>query len=1214
MSQKIIDYTLDSTTPANPDASIPATVANCTVVAGPGATPLGTYPKALDFNGGGTLEVALPPGKPNAVKFCARIVFKPGGAIAARETLLAATAPPISLDLEPGSGASEYHLVARVTTQAHGTGSVSTQHLADLKAADWHVADLVYDTDTAAVFVDGVIVSVHAFPGGALASPANGSLHAGTASNGTDHPFNGLIAALQLHDDIPLELEAQLDERRAHPQWHLTYKQEEMNLDSPQGEFYYDLPSESWVQEFAGTMLMYHETTGQAFELHGAILTAYRALAYRVQMGFLIADEMDGAKGGSRKSLFSRGGIYWSGATGAIPVIGQIWVDYESMGESAAIGLPVSPAQAIPGGRRQVFQGGEMYWKSSAPRAFEVHGAILSKFLATGGTARWGFPSCNESDVKNGAATIGRQSEFDVCTIFWSAGSGAYEVHGDIRRKYTEAGGPGGDLGFPTSDEADIPGASGRYNTFQRGSIVWFGSYADMQVCMPFEITLTRVDTKESEPWYKGENDVYLYASIAENGHVLHAGRLPTSGDTDGNNIFNVGPKTFDLGPDGIVPNDPNRNITFRLEIWDSDWPDDDDYLGTFEYTLSMANAWGLRDSPSGIFNSGGFDKINSVAWSVSPKVDLSLLTEAEKWWGANNKGTDAITYAQYAAAFSDVDSDSDWWDPRDWLSKLFYEAVCEGLASKGNCFGMSLEAIYSKKIRSGLKLPLDRFKDTHWEAIRNEFNIKHQYQVGAPAIWWFVGEFLSGKTHNPVSVFKETRALHAAGCDPVLCISQNWDFSGKPHCVLPVGWDDSVVPWRLLVRDPNNPTTASTDMPQVIEVDPSANTYAYKGIYSGGEWSGGRMHYMPWEALNERPRTPVFDAIMLLLSGAILIVAGDSETSALTDENGVDLDAFGADSVSRLKDGKPLTNKFVSVKGFDQHRRECSHTHDGPRPDRPPDVRHPRGHGVLTSELHLRSQPMTFSRHPPTGGKRGGDDWKRLTLREYLCQLAPHDIREKFEQNPEYVAANNHRLMYTLTDARLVKEVMSAALAKPKPGSGAISKNYIHGLRALRRGRMQYGIKEGMSEILLTADTTSGDLETIRVKDLGTHTKTISVLSNRDKTFRVLISNRLGAGRDYLRMDIDGIAIAAGKELLINARPGIGGVELVSNGQQIEARVEVHYVRGGVELKGRFELKEQDGLRVAPSTLIASNQLKVSRISVPFGAPLDSKLVPALP
>ena len=95
---------------------------------------------------------------------------------------------------------------------------------------------------------------------------------------------------------------------------------------------------------------------------------------------------------------------------------------------------------------------------------------------------------------------------------------------------------------------------------------------------------------------------------------------------------------------------------------------------------------------------------------------------------------------------------------------------------------------------------------------MRNEFNIKHQYQVGAPAIWWFVGEFLSGKTHDPVSVFRATRDAYLAGCDPVVCISQNYDFGGAPHCILPVGWDDSTTPWRMLVHDPNFPSLTSGD------------------------------------------------------------------------------------------------------------------------------------------------------------------------------------------------------------------------------------------------------------------------------------------------------------------------------------------------------------------------------------------------------------------
>ena len=47
--------------------------------------------------------------------------------------------------------------------------------------------------------------------------------------------------------------------------------------------------------------------------------------------------------------------------------------------------------------------------------------------------------------------------------MYWSGATGALECHGDIRTKYLASGGPGGALGFPTTNETDTPGG-GRYN------------------------------------------------------------------------------------------------------------------------------------------------------------------------------------------------------------------------------------------------------------------------------------------------------------------------------------------------------------------------------------------------------------------------------------------------------------------------------------------------------------------------------------------------------------------------------------------------------------------------------------------------------------------------------------------------------------------------------------------------------------------------------
>ena len=350
MSQKIIDYTLDSLAPSNPDGSFPETVVGCNVVAGPGLTILGTYPQALDFAGSGRLKASIPLSNLNTKKFCARLVFKIDNPVISRQILIDSNGLPFSLYLLPGTGTSDFDVVSTVTTDFYGPGKASTQFFIDLHLGTWYELGLAYDTDTLAVYVNGIIYSVHAFPDGTISLGPTEELVCGTSSDGTS-PFKGAMAALQLHDDIPIELETQLDERRSHPQWYLTYKQEDIKsilaFGEPSGEFYLDLPSESWIQEFPRGIVMYHDSNGQAFEMHGAILQAFWGLPNRIQIGYLISDEINGAQSGSRKSLFSRGGIYWSPNTGAFPVMGQILGDYEGMGEAAAIGLPVGPRSPL---------------------------------------------------------------------------------------------------------------------------------------------------------------------------------------------------------------------------------------------------------------------------------------------------------------------------------------------------------------------------------------------------------------------------------------------------------------------------------------------------------------------------------------------------------------------------------------------------------------------------------------------------------------------------------------------------------------------------------------------------------------------------------------------------------------------------------------------------------------------------------------------------
>lgn len=67
----------------------------------------------------------------------------------------------------------------------------------------------------------------------------------------------------------------------------------------------------------------------------------------------------------------------------------------------------------------------------------------------------------------------GTSRDFTGGSIYWSPGTGAHEVHGDIRVKYAQLGGSRGFLGYPVTDELGCPDGVGRYNHFEGGSIYW---------------------------------------------------------------------------------------------------------------------------------------------------------------------------------------------------------------------------------------------------------------------------------------------------------------------------------------------------------------------------------------------------------------------------------------------------------------------------------------------------------------------------------------------------------------------------------------------------------------------------------------------------------------------------------------------------------------------------------------------------------------------
>lgn len=121
-------------------------------------------------------------------------------------------------------------------------------------------------------------------------------------------------------------------------------------------------------------------------------------------------------------------------------------------------------------GKFQHFANGSIYYTPSTG-AFEVHGNIRARWSGLGWERSFlGYPLTDETRTPDG---IGRFNHFQGGSVYWSPASGAFEVHGSIRDKWRDLGWERSFLGYPLTNETTTPDGHGKFNHFQGGSIYW---------------------------------------------------------------------------------------------------------------------------------------------------------------------------------------------------------------------------------------------------------------------------------------------------------------------------------------------------------------------------------------------------------------------------------------------------------------------------------------------------------------------------------------------------------------------------------------------------------------------------------------------------------------------------------------------------------------------------------------------------------------------
>jgi uncharacterized protein with LGFP repeats len=231
---------------------------------------------------------------------------------------------------------------------------------------------------------------------------------------------------------------------------------------------------EGFGQNFAGGKIFFTPATG-AHIMTGLILAKYESLGGPADsdLGFPTIDEGAGRAPDSRNTTFSAADkpvIFFTPDTGAVVVRGPINAAWDKLGgSSGALGVPAEDESYHGAVVTQKFTGGELSYYTKAKTfttvppdlAGQLSGldipddptsAINAARRAAGG-ALGPLGAAQGPPYPIGRDGLGQN--FAGGKIFYSPDTGANVVTGQVLAKYESVGGPGGDLGFPTTSEVD---------------------------------------------------------------------------------------------------------------------------------------------------------------------------------------------------------------------------------------------------------------------------------------------------------------------------------------------------------------------------------------------------------------------------------------------------------------------------------------------------------------------------------------------------------------------------------------------------------------------------------------------------------------------------------------------------------------------------------------------------------------------------------------
>lgn len=217
-------------------------------------------------------------------------------------------------------------------------------------------------------------------------------------------------------------------------------------------------------------------------------------------LGYPTTDHQEADDGLGRFSDFQGGSIHWSPTTGAREVHGEIrrrWQAGPPKGLRTTLGYPVTDELPTSDriGRYQVFQRGAIVW-SPERGAHWLHGPVSEKWLLVD-LSVLGYPLMDGQVASDG---VGRFTDFERGSIYFTPATGAHEIHGEIREEWLQRGAEKSFLQYPITDEE--PTEDGAVSFFQGGYLRFSEATGEVRAALIPDEPLVLTGTPRS-PWFR---------------------------------------------------------------------------------------------------------------------------------------------------------------------------------------------------------------------------------------------------------------------------------------------------------------------------------------------------------------------------------------------------------------------------------------------------------------------------------------------------------------------------------------------------------------------------------------------------------------------------------------------------------------------------------------------------------------------------------------